>query len=247
MEMLSVLGIILAVLAVFSGHHLEGGQISALVNMPALIIVLGGTTGAVLLQTPQPVFKRALQQLRWVFNPPKLSPESLLRKIVLWSRAARAEGFIVLENNLEIERDPFTYKGLDALTQGCNAQTLREILEVEMSHQEAVRLQAANVFTSMGGYSPTIGIIGAVLGLIHVMNRLTQPDEIGGGIAVAFVATIYGVGFANLLFIPIANKMKTIATQHYVYQEMITEGLVAIAKGEHPRIIEKRLRGFIKG
>ena len=161
-----------------------------------------------------------------------------------WSNIARKEGLLGLEDIAENETNPFSQKGLQLLVDGSEPEVIRRVLEVELDAKEHINTQAAKVFENMGGYCPTIGIIGAVMGLIHVMQNLADPSKLGSGIAVAFVATIYGVGLANLIFLPVAGKLKAqIHAQSQLY-EMIIEGIISIAEGENPRNIETKLRGF---
>ncbi|WP_193074819.1 flagellar motor protein [Pseudomonas sp. FME51] len=245
MDILSIIGMILAFVAIIGGNHLEGGHVSALLNGPAALIVIGGTLGAVLIQTPLPVFKRALGLFRWVFFSPANPLRESIGKIVNWSNVARKDGLLGLESIAEMEPDPFASKGLQLLADGCEPDALRSILEVELVSRENNDLRAARVYESMGGYAPTIGIIGAVMGLIHVMGNLADPSMLGSGIAVAFVATIYGVALANLLLLPIANKLKAVILQQSCHREMMLEGLLSIAEGENPRSIEMKLEGFL--
>jgi len=246
MDILSLVGLLLGIGAILLGQHLEGGHITTLVNGPALLIVLGGTVGAVMLQSPYKVFMRAMRMLFWTFISPKKNFEQGIDKIVRWSNIARKEGLLGLEDVEDHESDPFTQKGLQLLIDGSEPESIRSILDVDISTRERFDIQAARVFESMGGYAPTIGIIGAVLGLIQVMGNLSDPSKLGSGIAVAFVATIYGVGSANLLFLPVSNKLKSIVHNHSMYQEMIAEGMVSIAEGENPRNIEIKLLGFLR-
>lgn len=244
MDRLTLLGIIIALFAIVGGQYLDGGTLEALINLPALLIVLGGTLGAVMLQTPGRIFKRAMRIVLWVFKPPKASYEENLSMLMEWSKKVRKYGLISLEQEIANVDDHFIKKGVDLLISGCDKEVLRSILEIELETLEIQETQAADVFDSMGGYAPTIGIIGAVLGLIHVMSALSDPSQVGTGIAVAFVATIYGVGFANLLFLPIANKLKTIIYNRLRMHEMIMEGLISIAEGDSPMMIEMKLIGF---
>lgn len=224
---------------------LEGGHIDALANGPAIVIVLGGTVGAVLLQTSPAVFIHAFKKIGWVFFPPRIRLDLEIEKVVEWSQVARREGLLGLEAVVASVDDPFARKGLQLLVDGCEPEMIRECLEVDLSVKEHHDLQAAKVFDGMGGYSPTIGIIGAVMGLIHVMQNLSDPSKLGSGIATAFVATIYGVGLANLLFLPIANKIKGRAHLLAQSRELVVEGLISIAEGENPRNIELKLQGFL--
>lgn len=245
MDLLSVIGLVVGLAAILLGQHLEGGHVSALLNGPAILIVLGGTLGAVMLQSPLPIFLRGMRMLIWAFFPPKTMHAQAIEKIVSWSNIARKEGLLGLENIEESEQEPFTRKGLQLLVDGSEPENIRSILDVDITTREHHDMQAARIFESMGGYSPTIGIIGAVMGLIQVMGNLSDPSKLGSGIAVAFVATIYGVGAANLIFLPIANKLKNILHAQIQYQEMIVEGMVSIAEGENPRNIETKLMGFL--
>ena len=245
MDVLSILGIILAFGAILGGNALEGGHLDSLINGPALVIVFGRTVGAILLQTPVSVFLHALRVAGNVFVPPKVSVAPTIKKIVGWSNIARREGLLGLEAVAEQEPDLFVRKGMQLLVDGNEPEIIREILEMELESREHHDLQAAKVFESMGGYSPTIGIIGAVLGLIHVMQNLADPSKLGSGIATAFVATIYGVGLANLFLLPFGNKLKSLALGRSHYREMVVEGIVSIAEGENPRNIESKLQGFL--
>jgi chemotaxis protein MotA len=246
MDVLSIIGLLLGISAVLVGQYLEGGHISSLVNGPALLIVFGGTIGAVMLQSPMATFVRGMRLLGWTFIPPRVENEAIIEKIIGWSHIARKEGLLGLENIEESESDLFARKGLQLLIDGSEPENIRAVMEVDINTREHYDLQAARIFESMGGYSPTIGIIGAVLGLIQVMGNLSDPSKLGSGIAVAFVATIYGVGLANLVFIPIANKLKHIVHLQSLSREMIVEGMVAIAEGENPRNIETKLLGFLR-
>ncbi|MDH4581011.1 flagellar motor protein [Pseudomonas sp. BN415] len=245
MDVLSLIGVILAFVAIIGGNYLEGGHAAALLNGPAALIVLGGTLGAAFLQTPMNIFKRALVIIRWILFPPQVDLAGGITRVVNWSMTARKEGLLGLEPVADNESDPFARKGLQLLVDGAEPESIRSILEVDLFTQEGRDLQAAKVFESMGGYAPTIGIIGAVMGLIHVMGNLADPSQLGGGIAVAFVATIYGVGFANLLLLPIGNKLKSVAMRQSRYREMLLEGILSIAEGENPRSIELKLQGFM--
>ena len=245
MDIMSFLGVILALIAIIGGNILEGGHTSSLVQMTALLIVLGGTFGAVMLQTPLKIFIQAMRMMPWVFISPKNDSEVFVDKIVEWSNISRKEGLLGLETVADAEEELFARKALQLLIDGNEPEIIRSVLEIEMDSVEHNQLQSAKVFDAMGGYSPTIGIIGAVMGLIHVMHNLADPSKLGSGIAVAFVATIYGVGFANLFFLPVANKLKFIINQRVVMQEVIVEGVIAISEGENPRNIESKLRGYL--
>ncbi|SEQ38944.1 chemotaxis protein MotA [Pseudomonas sp. NFACC02] len=246
MDVLTLIGIILAFVAIIGGNFLEGGHLGALLNGPAALIVLGGTLAACLLQTPMSAFKRAIQIFVWILFPPRIDLAGGIDRVVSWSLTARKEGLLGLESVADGEPDAYSRKGLQLLVDGAEPEAIRGILEVDFLTQENRDIQAAKVFESMGGYAPTVGIIGAVMGLIHVMGNLADPNQLGSGIAVAFVATIYGVASANLILLPVANKLKAVAIRQSRYREMLLEGLLSIAEGENPRSIELKLQGFME-
>ena len=245
MDVLSLVGLVMAFVAIIGGNYLEGGHIAGLLNGPAALIVFGGTLGAALLQTPVSHFKRATQILSWVIFPPYANLPSAINNVIGWSMTARKDGLLGLEAIADAELDPYAQKGLQLLVDGVETEDIRSIMEVDLYTQEDRDLNAAKFFECMGGYAPTIGIIGAVMGFIHVMGNLADPSQLGSGIAVAFVATIYGIGSANLLFLPIASKIKTMVIRQSRYREMLLEGILSIADGENPRSIELKLLGFM--
>jgi chemotaxis protein MotA len=246
MDVLSILGVTIGLIAIIGGNWLEGGHLGALVNLPAFLIVVGGTFGAATLQTPLPTLRLAFQHIVYVFQPPVLDFKEGVSKIVRWAMAARKEGLLGLETVADTERDLFARKGLQLLVDGSEPDSIRAVMELESDLREQRDIDAAKFYESMGGYSPTIGIIGAVLGLIHVMGNLADPSKLGPGIATAFVATIYGVSAANLFLLPVANKLRGQARIESHYREMLIEGVIAIAEGENPRAIELKLNGFVE-
>ena len=245
MDKISVFGLILGIVAIVGGQVLEGGHVASLAQPTALLIVLGGTMGAVMLQSPYAVFLRGIRMVSWVWFPPVVEYRQVISQVSAWSHIARREGLLALENTMNQIKDDFVRKGLQLLVDGAEPERLREVLEVEINTFEEQMKLSARIWEAAGGYSPTIGIMGAVLGLIHVMENLTEPSKLGAGIAVAFVATIYGVGLANLVFLPMSNKLKAHINRLIVQREMIVDGLLGIANGDNPRIIESRLQGYI--
>lgn len=245
MDKISLAGLVISLIAILGGQVLEGGRIGSLVQPTALMIVLGGTLGAVLLQSPFHVFRRGLRIAKWVWVPPVIEQKRTLDQILNWSQIARREGLLQLENYIPQIKDDFTKKGLQLLVDGADPEHIRELLEVDINTFEDEWKQSAKIWDSAGGYSPTIGILGAVMGLIHVMENLSDPTKLGSGIAVAFVATIYGVGLANLVYLPIAGKLKYYISRMVASKEMLIDGLVGIAVGDNPRIIESRLKGYM--
>lgn len=245
MDRISIAGVLLSLLAIIGGQVLEGGSVASLVQPTAFLIVIGGTLGAVMLQSPLSVFVNGMKMGKWVFVPPVTDPNMLIRQVEQWANIARKEGLLALENQIPGVKDPFRAKGLQLLVDGVEPERLRDVLEVEIDAWETAQKMAAKIWESAGGYSPTIGILGAVMGLIHVMENLSDPSKLGAGIAVAFVATIYGVGAANLIFLPVAKKLLASIARMVTLREMLIDGLVGIANGDNPRIIEARMRGYL--
>lgn len=244
MDILSLVGVFLALFALIGGSILKGAGVTSLLNPAAFVIVFVGTTASILLQTPLKVFMRALRILPWAFKPPVIDYNGTIEKITEWSNVARKQGLLGLEPAIQTATDEFTRRGLQFLVDGVEPESLRETLEMEMDAREERDTAAAKVFEGMGIYSPTLGIIGAVLGLIAVMKNLADPSKLGHGIAAAFTATIYGIGLANLFLLPLASKLKGVIKSQSTLRVMLLEGFIAIAQGENPRNIEARLRGF---
>ncbi|MBK5971024.1 MULTISPECIES: flagellar motor protein [Thiorhodovibrio] len=245
MDALSIIGLALGLFAVIGGSVAKGSGLAALWNLAAFMIVVLGTLAATLVNSRPVAFFHAMRIFPWVFRPPELDAERMFKRIVSWSHLSRKDGLLALEPAVEKEADPFVRKALGLLVDGTDPQALREVLESDLQHAESFDIQAARVFESMGIYSPTLGIIGAVMGLMAVMQNLGDPSRLGQGIAAAFVATIYGIGFANLLFLPASNKLKSIVHARTSYQSMLLEGLVAIGAGENPYTIETKLSGYL--
>ena len=245
MDFNSIIGIVIALIAVFGGQALEGGHPGSLIQFTSFAIVFGGTLGAVLLQSPLRQFMLGMKMSRWIFVPPLTDTAGLLERIAIWSSISRKEGLLALDTRIEGIDDPFVRKGLQLVVDGTEPLVLKQVLEVEIETFDDLHRQGARVWEAAGGYAPTIGILGAVMGLIQVMENLSDPTRLGAGIAVAFVATIYGVGLANLAFLPIANKLKALISRQVLMREMLVDGLVGIAKGENPRLITGRLQGYI--
>lgn len=244
MDLVSLIGTILAFLVIIVGTLLKGSSVDALLNPAAFVIVICGTLAALLVQTPGPVLKRALAMLPQVYRPPQHQPANLISRIVGWSEISRRQGLLGLESQIDAESDRFVGKGLQLLVDGTEPEALRGVMEVELESREHSDLLAARVFENAGTYAPTMGIIGAVMGLMAVMQNLADPGKLGHGIAAAFVATIYGVGLANLLMLPMAARLKGMIHRQTQMREILIEGLVAIAEGENPRQIEAKLQGF---
>jgi len=245
MDILSLVGIVLAFGAMIGGSILKGSGVKALLGAAAFVIVVMGTTASILVQTPMPVFLRALKIFKWIFKPPELNPQGVIDKIVEWSNIARKQGLLGLESAVESEPDDFMKKGLQSLVDGGEPEAIRNLLEVDLETREHFDNSAAKVFESFGIYAPTLGIIGAVMGLMAVMQNLNDPSKLGHGIAAAFIATLYGIGLANLFFLPFASKLKSVIHNQTQVRQMTIEGIIAIAQGENPRNIEAKLKGYM--
>jgi chemotaxis protein MotA len=238
-------GVVLGLGGIVGGLLLEGGRISQVLQPTAAMIVFGGTAGAVLLQFPLPVVLSAVRRLAHVFFLPKHNPGGMVQELVRYANRARREGIVSLDSELEKIKEPFLKKSLMLAVDGTEPQELRTMMELELDNQAEFEDKIPQVFESAGGFSPTIGIIGAVLGLIQVMQHLDKIDEVGRGIAVAFVATIYGVGAANLFLLPAAGKLRIRIREEQLLREMTLEGVVSILEGMNPRMLETKLMGFL--
>jgi chemotaxis protein MotA len=227
------------------GAVLKGAGLMALVSAAAFMIVVVGTIAAICVQTPLSVMKHALKILPWIMRPPALEAEQLIRKMVEWSNVARKQGLLGLEPLLNREPDDFVRKALQLVVDGGEPDAIRGTMEVELNTREHADTLGAKVFEGMGIYCPTLGIIGAVLGLMAVLQNLSDPSKLGHGIAAAFTATVYGIGLANLFFLPVAAKLKVTIQAQTQVREMIIEGMLSIAQGENPRAIEAKLQGYL--
>jgi len=247
MDKLTLLGLTLALAAIVGGSVLKGSGVAALLSPAAFTIVMVGTVAAILVQTPMVVMRRALSIAKWIVVPPMPDYRASIDRVIDWSQIARREGLLGLEPMIAKQADPFVQRGLQFLVDGVEPDLIRNVLETDISSQEDAQLAAAKVYEGLGVYAPTLGIIGAVMGLMAVMQNLNDPSKLGPGIAAAFVATIYGIGLANLLFLPMASKLKALIQAQVRDRELILEGFLGIAEGENPRYIQARLEAFING
>lgn len=245
MDLATIIGLCLGIGAVFGGALLEGLNITALIQPTAAIIVLGGTFGATFISFPLATILKAFKDIGRCFIPPKEEPEAVIKNIINYAAKARRNGLISLEQEAQSVKDSFTKKGISLVVDGIDPQKLRETMEIELGSFEEHSKGSAEVFEAAGGFAPTIGIIGAVLGLIHVMHNLSDPSKLGEGIAVAFVATIYGLMTANIFCLPFSTKMKHRLKEELLQKEMVIEGLIAIQNGENPHFIEQKLRAYL--
>lgn len=241
----SVAGLVLALSGILLGQVLEGGRIGSLVQPAAFCIVMIGTFGAVMLQNGLQNFLRAMRMARHAFIVPVDDNSQLMRNVTNWSATARREGLLSLERFVPLQADAFIRQGLRLVVDGIDPYKLRETLDIAIGYFEAEQRQAIKVWEAAGGYAPTIGILGAVLGLIQVMENLSDPGRLGSGIAIAFVATIYGVGFANLIFLPIGGKLRLHMQRQVMRREMLADAFACIATGDNPRLIEERMATYL--
>jgi chemotaxis protein MotA len=244
-DLATVGGLILAAAGILGGLILEGGEIKDISQITAALIVVGGTVGAVMISTPLEVLKGSLRGAREVMLDQATPRPAIVEELVAYATKARRDGIVALEKEAESASDPFLRKALTLAVDGTDLQELRKMLELEIGQREAQSEAEAKVFEAAGGYAPTIGIIGAVMGLIQVMKNLSDIDKVGHGIAVSFVATVYGVGLANILFLPMANKIKARAHERAQTSEMMLEGLIGIIEGLNPKLIRSKLDAFL--
>ncbi len=245
MDLATIIGLLLAFGGILGGQALEGGHVGSLLQATAAIIVIGGTFGACLIQFPLSVFISSLKSVSRAFFAPKVDNRKIIGEIIRYANKARRQGIISLEAEVENIEDRFLKKALNMAVDGIEPKTLRETMEMEVANTEEEGELPIKFWEAAGGYSPTIGIIGAVLGLIHVMENLTDPSKLGGGIAVAFVATVYGVTLANVLYFPIAGKLKLRHRAEMQQKEIILTGVLSILEGENPRLIEDKLKSYL--
>jgi chemotaxis protein MotA len=244
LDWMTVCGLTLAVGGIVGGLVLEGGQLQDVAQITAAIIVLGGTLGAVCVNTPGPVLMGAFRRLKEVFFSPPAATSDLVDEIIFLANKSRKTGLVSLEDEVPKISDPFLARAVNMAVDGCDLNELRSAMELHIAVEEHHAEAEAKVFEAAGGYAPTIGIIGAVLGLIQVMKNLADINQVGHGIAVAFVATVYGVGIANIVFLPAANKIKARIAAETERREMMLEGVVGIVEGLNPKLILQKLDAY---
>lgn len=247
MDLATIIGLVMAFGAVFGGAAIEGVHISSLIQPTAALIVLGGTFGATFVCFPLPAIINALKGVKVAFLPAKVDHGQVVKDIINYATKARRNGLISLEQEAQSAHDPFIKKGISLVVDGIDPQKLRETLEADIMAYEDHTKHTIEFYEAAGGFAPTIGIIGAVLGLIHVMGNLSDTSKLGGGIAVAFVATIYGLMVANIICLPIGTKIKIRMKEEVLRRVMILEGLIAIQNGENPHFIEQKLMAYVGG
>jgi len=245
MDLSTVLGIVVALAGILIGQAIEGGSVLQILQPTAAMIVFGGTLGAVMISFPMSVLKQAAADLLQVLKEESIRPNDVIDEVVRFTNKARREGIISLEKDAAAVKDEFFRKSIMMAVDGSEPKELRQTMEVELQYMDERGEHSARVYEAAGGYSPTIGILGAVLGLIQVMQHLDNINEVGKGIAVAFVATIYGVASANIFFLPAAGKLKFKHRKRMIIKEMMLEGTLGILEGQNPRLIEGKLTSFL--
>lgn len=246
MDFTTLIGLILGILALLGGYLFEGGEAGALLQGTAALIVFGGTAGAVIAGTPMRVLKKIPYILKIAFKERRDTPHETIDNLVELSNLSRREGLLALETEAEkFENDPFLYEGLQLTIDGVEADLIRDILDREIELYENKHLEIGKVFESAGGFAPTMGIIGTVMGLVHVLGNLSEPDSLGPSIAVAFIATLYGVASANVIYLPLYNKIRARIDREVLIMEIQAEGLLSIQHGENPNLLRKKLVAFV--
>ena len=245
MDKASFFGVLVAVAGIVAGLLIEGGNLGQIFQPTAAMIVFGGTLGAVLLQFPLHTIIEAFRRLGHVFLTPKNENLRLIEQLVSFANKARRSGIVSLDNDLKSIEEPFLRQALTLAIDGTEPAELRNIMSLSMDSRSDSEERLPAVLDSAGGFSPTVGILGAVLGLIQVMQHLDKIEEVGRGIAVAFVATIYGVGAANLFFLPAAGKLRIRIHEEQQRRQMMLEGVISILEGINPRMLEVKLSGFL--
>jgi chemotaxis protein MotA len=244
MDITTVAGIVAAIGLILVGQALEGGHVGSILQATAALIIFGGTLGAVMVAYPKKDFVRGMKMVKLVFTEKKHDVGGVTRQLVEFATIARRDGVLALEGKLKEVEDPFLRRALQFVVDGVDASVTRDTLEAAIDAEYEENVVGAKVWETAGGFAPTIGILGAVLGLIHVMENLADPSKLGGGIAVAFVATVYGVGAANIFFLPFANKLKRKLTLEKERKTLIAEGVLSIQEGVNPRVLEEKLRAL---
>jgi chemotaxis protein MotA len=245
MDKATLIGLFLGIGAIIGGQIFEGGHLGSIMQFTAAVIVFGGTFGAVFLSYPFKSVTESFKAIGTIIKEQNLDPHQVIAQITNYANKARKEGILSLEKEVKNIADPFLAKAITMAVDGVEPHIIREAMETELEYLNEHGKMNSKIFKSAGGYSPTIGILGAVLGLIHVMENLSDPSKLGAGIAVAFVATVYGVGSANLIFLPIATKLEIRHRYEMIIKEMMLEGVVAVSTGENPRLIEEKLTSFL--
>jgi chemotaxis protein MotA len=245
MDKLALVGLIVGIAAVLGGATLDGTPVQSLVNFPAFLIVILGTLGATSLSYPASTMIRLPSLVLQVFRSPSQERAGLIDTFVNLATQARRDGLLSLEKETSAIADRFLRRGVELVVDGADESVIQQVLDAEISSTEERHRVGYSVFDTMGGFSPTLGIMGAVLGLIHVLSKVDDPTKLASGIAVAFVATLYGVGTANLIFFPMANKLRILSEEEGHLRRLIVHGILAIHAGDNPRVVRQKLEAYL--
>jgi len=245
MDIATLLGFLLAWGALLGSCLMEGGELAGFLNIPALVLVIGGTLGATVIGMPFQQIKTLPAIIRQAFFNKPVDPVQMTKTVVGYATRARRDGVLALEEEAKKAGNDFLRLGIELVVDGTPSDLTREILDIEVEAMRARHRQGESIFSTLGGFAPTLGILGTVMGLVHMLANLSEPDKMGGAIANAFIATLYGVGFANLVFLPIANKLKLRSQQEITSYQLAIEGILAIQAGENPRAVAARMRSFL--
>ncbi len=245
MKAITAVGIAASLVVLVLAVIMEGGNPAALIGIPPFVVVFGGTLCATAASTSMAQLKRIPQLLKLIVSPHDLDPVDAARQMVRLSEKARREGLLALENELKDITDPFAQKGVQLLVDGVDSELIRDVLQSEMDGMSSRHAMNASIFATAGGFAPTLGILGTVLSLVHVLENLSDPGTLGPAIASAFLATLYGVGSANLVFLPIGNKLKELSIDETLYRAMLLDAVLAIQAGDNPRMLAEKLDTFL--
>jgi chemotaxis protein MotA len=245
MDLATIIGLVLAWGAFFGSIAMEGGDLKALLNPSAALLVFGGTTGASMIGFPLSTLTGLPAVIKHAFLGKETDVTQVIKMLVGFAEKARREGLLALEEEAREVDDPFLRKGIQLAIDGTDPELVREILETDIHHLGTRHQQGAAFFATMGGFAPTLGVIGTVSGLVHMLANLSDPGSMGPSIAAAFIATLYGVSTANLIFLPLANKLKHASAAETNAREIVMEGILSIQGGDNPRIVEEKLKSFL--
>ncbi|GGH76440.1 chemotaxis protein MotA [Pullulanibacillus pueri] len=245
MDITTLLGIIIGIVSLILGFVLEGGKIGALIQLTAIIIVFGGTIGAVIIGTPFKKLKKVPFIIKYAFVDGKASPKETIDQLIDLSNISRREGLLALEGALHDSDNEFLKDGIQMIIDGGDAEMIQDIISRKIEKREERILSIAKVFEAAGGFAPTMGIIGTVMGLVHILGQLDDPQSLGPSIAVAFIATLYGVASANMIYLPLYNKVKARLNEEIMMMELQAEGLLSIQYGENSTILKSKLMAFL--
>lgn len=245
MDIMAVGGLVIALCSLIVGFLSEGGHVDALVAPSAALIVFGGTIGATIISFSIKEVKTVPALLKIIFLNKLPEPKETIELIVVMAEEARREGLLYLENRLNDVADPFLRKGVQLVVDGTDPEVVKAILEVEVYSQQERHNTGANIFETAGGYAPTMGIIGTVMGLVHVLGNVDSPEGLGPAIAMAFMATLYGVGSANVIWFPLGAKLQNLSKKELLQREIMLEGIISLQAGYNPVLIRERLTAFL--